>query len=243
MNYLKQKKFKITGCVILTVLSLTMLQNKDTAAEPKTKNAYVTTSLRMRTEPNLKGKIIKVLKSGTEITIIETQQEIIKIGNKEGHWAKIMLNNKEGWVFDPFLRDTKPEKYIAPGTIPKTVRGYYYGEYSDNKSYIDPFNGGVIVINKNSVSYYFGGGGEGADDIEYNVVCMLGSVKKSGKSVTLNCNATCPPNNMKKNHIYKCDISKITITPGKGKNKTFEIEMKSNAENPGKTILPLIKSS
>ena len=56
--------------------------------------------LRMRQKPSIKGRIMDQLSNGTEVEIIEVQEE----------WVKIRVNGKEGYVMIQYLDDVTQEQ-------------------------------------------------------------------------------------------------------------------------------------
>ena len=56
--------------------------------------------LRMRQKPSTKGRIMDQLSNGTEVEIIEVQEE----------WVKIRVNGKEGYVMIQYLDDVTQEQ-------------------------------------------------------------------------------------------------------------------------------------
>ena len=61
--------------------------------------------LRMRQKPSTKGRIMDQLSNGTEVEIIEVQED----------WVKVRVNGKEGYVMIQYLDDVSQEQQEAAG--------------------------------------------------------------------------------------------------------------------------------
>ena len=64
-------------------------------------------SIRLRSAPDQASTIIRTLKYGQELSIIDTNSDCVTVGSKAGHWVKVRdkwdSSSSEGWVFDAYL--------------------------------------------------------------------------------------------------------------------------------------------
>ncbi len=68
-----------------------------------------TSDLRLRTEPSTKGKMIRLLRKGEKLVLVEKGNSET-VGGSQGNWVKVQTTgNETGWCFDRFL-----ENYKAP---------------------------------------------------------------------------------------------------------------------------------
>lgn len=59
--------------------------------------------LRMRSEANLKSKVLTVIPKNAKVKALEEKEEALIIDWKIGRWMKVQYKNKTGWVFGGFL--------------------------------------------------------------------------------------------------------------------------------------------
>ncbi len=65
--------------------------------------------LRLRTEPSTKAKMIRLLRKGEKLALVE-KGNTETVGGSQGSWVKVRTSgNETGWCFDRFL-----ESYKAP---------------------------------------------------------------------------------------------------------------------------------
>lgn len=69
-------------------------------------------SLILRKTPDLLGKSIIYIPFNSEVKIIEEKKEETIINNLKGKWAKIDYNDKQGWVFNPYLSSIPLNKKV-----------------------------------------------------------------------------------------------------------------------------------
>lgn len=74
--------------------------------------------LKVRQEPDAKGKVITTLKDGSTVAVLEETGDPVMISGQTGKWTKINAGSITGWVFGGFL----------VSDIPKSLWGYYCTE-------------------------------------------------------------------------------------------------------------------
>ncbi len=64
-------------------------------------------NLRLRESPSLNGKIIRSLKQGEKLEVLE-RGNIVDVNDVSGHWVKVKTEKGEvGWCFDAYLKEVK----------------------------------------------------------------------------------------------------------------------------------------
>lgn len=59
--------------------------------------------LKLRAEPNVSGKLLKVIPFGQKVETLDTLEETYTIEWIQGNWTKVKYEGKTGYVFDGFL--------------------------------------------------------------------------------------------------------------------------------------------
>jgi len=68
---------------------------------------YVIDNVRLRKKPTTRGKVIKRIKAGTLVRIIERSEKRESISNMYDYWYKVkLIDGTEGWVYGFYLRTT-----------------------------------------------------------------------------------------------------------------------------------------
>ncbi len=78
--------------------------------------------LKVRQEPNAKGKVITTLKDGSSVGVLEEVGDPVTISGATGKWMKVVQGKFTGWVFGGFLVTN----------IPKALWGLYCAEGQPN---------------------------------------------------------------------------------------------------------------
>ncbi len=69
--------------------------------------AYIIDSVRIRKEPRTKSKILKRVKAGTLVKILDRSDRKVAISNMYAYWYKVkLISGLEGWVYGFYLRAT-----------------------------------------------------------------------------------------------------------------------------------------
>ncbi len=69
--------------------------------------AYIIDSVRLRKEPRTKSKILKRVKAGTLVKILDRSDRKVAISNMYAYWYKVkLISGLEGWVYGFYLRAT-----------------------------------------------------------------------------------------------------------------------------------------
>lgn len=122
---------RILFCVFISLILNACNLNLFDSSDPK-RIVIANGGLNLRSEPNLKARIITLLPSGSYVYIIEEKiDHILEISGRSGHWVKVLFdeNDKmvEGWVFDGYLYSytvgypEKPESKTWQSYLMETV--------------------------------------------------------------------------------------------------------------------------
>lgn len=65
--------------------------------------------LKVRQEPDAKGKVITTLKDGSTVAVLEETGDPVMISGQTGKWTKINAGSITGWVFGGFLVSDIPK--------------------------------------------------------------------------------------------------------------------------------------
>lgn len=85
---------------------------------------YITaSSLKIRSEPNLKATSVGTLEKGDSIRITEEGGEEIEVEGNKGKWGKITVGDKTGWIFLGFVSN-KPPQLISDAEVERITRNY-----------------------------------------------------------------------------------------------------------------------
>jgi hypothetical protein len=63
-------------------------------------------AVNLRTEPSLTSDILKPLRRGTELGVLERSESCLTINGRPGRWVRVQeqaVDDSEGWVFDAYL--------------------------------------------------------------------------------------------------------------------------------------------
>ncbi len=61
--------------------------------------------LKLRAEPNMQGKVIKVIPFAQQVEILDTITTVQSVEWLEGNWVMVQYEGRKGYVFDAFLTD------------------------------------------------------------------------------------------------------------------------------------------
>ncbi len=98
------KKMMTVALVVMMLLGLMVPVFASAAGEKLYVNTARGRLLNLRAEPSLDAKLVKRLKRGMEVTVLQTANET------EG-WTYVHANGKDGYVMTKFLSSTKPVNY------------------------------------------------------------------------------------------------------------------------------------
>jgi len=76
-----------------------------------TKYVYAYSGLKLRSQPNLEGQILKVIPYGHKVTILETVEKTDRIEWMTGQWVKVSHDNMEGYLFEGFISELPIPEY------------------------------------------------------------------------------------------------------------------------------------
>jgi len=84
------------------------------SCQPDYPSAFVNASngLNLRDQPNSNGSKIFLLPFRSEVKILEQSSDVVTVGGIKGSWTKVKYQDKIGWVFNPYLSDSKDFKII-----------------------------------------------------------------------------------------------------------------------------------
>lgn len=59
--------------------------------------------LNVRTKPGVGGAMVGQVEHGSQVRVVERQQQRQQISGRHGYWSKIEYKGSSGWVFDAWL--------------------------------------------------------------------------------------------------------------------------------------------
>ncbi|HON80435.1 MAG TPA: SH3 domain-containing protein [Spirochaetota bacterium] len=119
------KRMIISAIILALSISLTL------TAEEK-KGIVTVSNLRMRSTPDLKGKVVTLLERGSIVSIFEESVKQLKVGDNEAPWIRVRHTTHTGWLFSGYVStdfhcfDKDCGVVSWSRTIPKENDGYAY---------------------------------------------------------------------------------------------------------------------
>lgn len=85
---------------------------------------YVTaSSLKIRTEPNLKANSLGTLSKGDSIRVLEEGGEEVSVEDKTAKWGKVTIGESTGWIYLGFISN-EPPNLLSEKEIENITRNY-----------------------------------------------------------------------------------------------------------------------
>jgi Bacterial SH3 domain len=165
--------------IVLFVALAILCPSLPAVAEPQFPTRIVDSEggLRLRTSPDLKGQIIRVIPDGREVDLLEEKPELLVISGKTGKWSRVDTKDGlgEGWVFGGFLADSR----VLLGKLAASYNADEEVEPGDSPTW--------LCITESIV--YSGHGGE----MEANWYCLVAKVSKKGSVLSVEGNTDRKP--------------------------------------------------
>lgn len=79
-------------------------QSVPSTAKKEKKYVYITTGLRMRSEPSLAGEFIALVPADAEVDVLRYSKAKDTVDGLKDFWAEIDYGGRTGWVFNGYLR-------------------------------------------------------------------------------------------------------------------------------------------
>jgi len=97
--------------VLIPILLLMSLSVKATEPILEQKYVYAHSGLKLRAQPNLSSKILKVIPYGDKVSVQKLLDDSLRIEWMSGSWVEVMHEGEVGYVFDGFISDLPLPKW------------------------------------------------------------------------------------------------------------------------------------
>jgi len=92
-------------------------QTVPSTAKKEKKYVYITSGLRMRSEPSLAGEFIVLVPSEAEVDVLRYSKSKDTVDGLKDFWAEISYGGQTGWVFNGYLRAVGQKPPPEPPTV------------------------------------------------------------------------------------------------------------------------------
>ncbi len=92
-------------------------QTTVSTAKKEKKYVFVSTGLRMRSEPSLAGEFIVLVPTDAEVDVLRYSKAKDSVDGLKDYWAEIQYGGLTGWVFNGYLRAVGQKPPPEPPTV------------------------------------------------------------------------------------------------------------------------------